>query len=293
MLYDVKLRIAYSYETPSDHSRLVLRLLPNDIPATQKVLARLLTLDPMPAERRERVDFFGNTLTSVVWHEPVEAITIDLAARFDRRPDPKFLDFSPTVEALRAEIDMQRGLSPIAPQHFTAPSRRAGPQPDMTAFAQAHVTPGMTTLQAVETVGRALYSEMRFDATATDVATPAAEAFAKRHGVCQDFTHIMISCLRGLGIPAGYVSGFLRTDPPPGEPRLEGADAMHAWVRAWVGVELGWVEYDPTNAQFAGADYITVAHGRDYDDVAPVRGALRGSGGQDSSQAVDVIPVVA
>lgn len=289
MLYDVKLRIAYSYETPSDQSRLVLRLLPNDIPATQKVLARLLTLDPMPAERRERVDFFGNTLTSVVWHEPVEAITIDLAARFDRRPDPKFLDFSPTVEALRAEIDMQRGLSPIAPQHFTAPSRRAGPQPDMTAFAQAHVTSGMTTLQAVETVGRALYSEMRFDATATDVATPAAEAFAKRHGVCQDFTHIMISCLRGLGIPAGYVSGFLRTLPPEGQPRLEGADAMHAWVRAWCGKDMGWVEFDPTNDMLAGSDHIVIARGRDYFDVAPVKGSMRLAGGQRTSQGVDVV----
>lgn len=293
MQYDVKLRIAYKYQSPSDHSRLVLRLLPNDIPASQSVLSRLLTMNPMPDERRERVDFFGNSLTSVVWHQPVDAINIDLTARFDRKPDPKFLDFSPLVTNLAAEIAAQRSLAPIAPQHFTAASRRAGPQADMTAFARDSIAPGMTTLQAVEAVGRALYSEMRFDATATEVSTPAAEAFAKRHGVCQDFTHIMISCLRGVGIPAGYVSGFLRTDPPPGEPRLEGADAMHAWVRAWVGAERGWVEYDPTNAQFAGADYVTVAHGRDYDDVAPVRGALRGSGGQESSQAVDVIPIVA
>lgn len=291
MLYDVKLRIAYRYQNPSDHSRLMLRLSPNDIPATQTVQSRLLTLDPFPDERRERVDFFGNTTTSVVWHGPVDAITIDLAARFDRRRDPKFLDFSPQVTALGGEIAAQRSLSRAAPQHFTAASRRAGPHPGMTAFARDQLRPGMTALQAYEAIGRALNDHMTFDATATDVATPAAEAFEKRHGVCQDFTHIMISCLRGIGIPSGYVSGFLRTDPPPGQPRLEGADAMHAWVRAWLGVELGWIEYDPTNAQFAGVDYLTIAHGRDYDDVSPVRGVMRGAGSQVSSQAVDVIPV--
>jgi transglutaminase-like putative cysteine protease len=132
---------------------------------------------------------------------------------------------------------------------------------------------------------------MRFDAAATTVETPATEAFAARHGVCQDFTHIMIIALRSLGIPAGYVSGYLRTLPPPGQERLEGADAMHAWVSAWCGPGVGWVEYDPTNAVFAGTDHIVVAYGRDYADVAPVRGAMRTAGGQTSSQSVDVAPV--
>ena len=102
---------------------------------------------------------------------------------------------------------------------------------------------------------------------------------------------MMIACLRGVGIPAGYVSGFLRTDPPPGQPRLEGADAMHAWVRAWCGWETGWIEYDPTNAVVAGTDHILVARGRDYGDVAPVKGVLRIAGEQTSEQAVDVVPV--
>ncbi|MAM60247.1 transglutaminase family protein [Maritimibacter sp. UBA3975] len=291
MLYDVKLRIAYAYTSPSDKTRLVVRLLPNTIPGTQDVLSRLLTFDPVPAERRERVDFFGNTMTTAVWHHPMQALTIDLAARFDRKPQPKLLDFSPPVGAIGAEIASRRSLASYAPQHFTAASRRAGPDPSMTAFARDHIGPEMTTFQAIEAIGRALYTEMRFDASATDVGTPAQEAFANRHGVCQDFSHVMISCLRGVGIPAGYVSGFLRTLPPPGQPRLEGADAMHAWVRAWAGNELGWIEYDPTNAQFAGGDYVTVAWGRDYDDVSPVRGAVRAAGGQTSTQAVDVIPI--
>ena len=161
----------------------------------------------------------------------------------------------------------------------------------MTAFARDAIAGAPTVLAAVEAVGRAIHATMRFDAKATDVDTPATEAFANRHGVCQDFTHVMISCLRGIGIPAGYVSGFLRTVPPAGQPRLEGADAMHAWVSAWVGAEMGWVEYDPTNQMWAGTDHIAIARGRDYDDVAPVRGAMRGAGGQESRQAVDVISV--
>ena len=139
--------------------------------------------------------------------------------------------------------------------------------------------------------GRALNAEMTFDAEATDVDTSPREAFAQRRGVCQDFTHVMIAALRGIGIPAGYASGFLRTFAPPGKPRLEGADAMHAWVQAWVGQDMGWVEFDPTNNQPAGVDYITIGYGRDYSDVAPVRGALRSAGGHESKQAVDVIPL--
>ena len=134
---------------------------------------------------------------------------------------------------------------------------------------------------------------MRWQARDFDqlVDTPLEEAFSLRRGVCQDFTHIQICALRSLGIPAGYVSGFLRTFPPPGQPRLEGADAMHAWVRAWVGKQVGWIEFDPTNDQFAGTDYIIIGHGRDYGDVAPVKGAVRSAGGHRTQQAVDVIPL--
>lgn len=291
MLYDVKLTIDYAYDAPTDHARNLLRLVPVDIPGELHVLSRLLTVDPLPAERTDRTDFFGNVVTAVVWHAPITSVELTLTARVDRLTPPPRLDFSPTLDRLAEELDAFASIQPESPHHFTAPSRRAVPHPDMTAFARALLVPGMTALAAVEAVGRALHAEMRFDAEATDVDTPAEVAFAARHGVCQDFTHIMISALRGIGIPAGYVSGFLRTEPPPGQPRLEGADAMHAWVRAWVGTEMGWIEYDPTNAMWAGTDHITLAYGRDYDDIAPVRGTMRGAGGQESRQAVDVISV--
>jgi transglutaminase-like putative cysteine protease len=134
-------------------------------------------------------------------------------------------------------------------------------------------------------------SDFRYDPTATAVSTPLTEAFTKRGGVCQDFAHIMIAGLRGLGIPARYVSGYIRTIPPPGKPRLEGADASHAWVSVWCGVEFGWLDLDPTNGIHVGNDHIVVAIGRDYADVSPIDGMIHGSGGQKLVVTVDVIPI--
>ncbi|WP_295531219.1 transglutaminase family protein [uncultured Thioclava sp.] len=289
MRYELKLKLKYAYDAPSDHARNMLRLLPGDIEGVQVVRARLLQFDPVPSERHDSCDFFGNAVTSVAWHLPLAEIEVTLEAKVDRLAASSAFDLSCSLGELREELAQQRDLGPMSPHHFMGASHRAAPDPDMTAFARSLISPGMTAYQAIEAIGRALFEEMRFDAKATNVDTPAAEAFVNRHGVCQDFTHIMISCLRGIGVPAGYVSGFLRTYPPPGQPRLEGADAMHAWVRAWAGVDMGWVEFDPTNNQTAGEDYITVGYGRDYDDVPPLRGAMRGAGGQQSAQAVDVL----
>jgi transglutaminase-like putative cysteine protease len=161
----------------------------------------------------------------------------------------------------------------------------------MADYANGQVADGMTVREVVQAIGTGLHADLTYDPEATNVETPPAEAFARRHGVCQDFAQIMIGCLRGIGVPAGYVSGFLRTEPPPGKPRLEGADAMHAWVRAWCGWEAGWIEFDPTNAVVVAADHVVIARGRDYGDVSPVRGILRIAGGQTSEQSVDVVPV--
>ena len=146
-------------------------------------------------------------------------------------------------------------------------------------------------LDLIQKIGEALFNEMSFDAFVTSAETPPEEAFALRKGVCQDYSQIMIACLRSVGIPAGYVSGLIRTTPPSGKPRLEGADAMHAWVMIWCGPDCGWVEFDPTNNQFVGDEYILIARGRDYADVAPIKGVLRLTGNQSCTQAVDVIPL--
>ena len=288
MRYDIRLTIDYRYQAASDHVRNILRLLPSDGPG-QRVTARLLTVTPPPDERRDGVDFFGNAVSEVIWHEPIDTITLRVRAQAERFA-PGGADLSPPLDGLAASLT-GADLGPTSPQHFLAPSPRIAPQPAITAFARAALCPGQTVRAAVEAVGRALHGVMIYDAEATDVTTPPQEAFSARRGVCQDFAQIMIAGLRAIGMPAAYVSGFLRTYPPEGQPRLEGVDAMHAWVAAWCGPVQGWVEYDPTNAQWAGEDYITVATGRDYADVAPVKGAIRTAGGQESAQAVDVIPL--
>ncbi len=293
MLYDIGLTIAYDYDRPAVAGRHILRLLPADTPGTQRRISGALSISPEPAERRHFVDFFGNAGVEVAFRRAHDEILFRVAARVERIAAPPTLDISPTLDRLGDELDDYRALDADAPHHFLGASPRTAPTPEMTAYARSRLARGMTAADAVRAIGLALHRDMRFDPDATTVDTPPAEAFARRHGVCQDFAQVMIACLRGLGIPAGYVSGFLRTDPPPGQPRLEGADAMHAWVRAWCGWEAGWVEYDPTNAVVVGTDHILVARGRDYGDVAPVKGILRIAGDQKTEHAVDVVPVAA
>lgn len=291
MRYALKLAIDYDYAAPSDHLRNLLRLMPLNLPRRQQVQKSRLTLTPQPDERRDGRDFFGNATTSAVWHRPVAALTFELTAEVERFAAPTLLDLSPPISAVPAEMASEHSLGPEVPHHFLGASPRVSPFSEATSFARDLLTPDMTTFAAITTLGHALHRHMTFDNKATTVDTPAQDAFAQGRGVCQDFAHVMSAALRGIGIPAGYVSGFLRTFAPPGQPRLEGADAMHAWVRAWAGREMGWVEFDPTNDQLAGLDYIAVAFGRDYADVAPVHGALRSAGGAKTRQAVDVIPL--
>lgn len=290
MEYEVSLKIDYAYTVPVAQSQAVLRVEPATVDGVQTISDTVLDLDPIPSERRRFTDFFGNRVTAVQWHYPLQEMKLALrfhARRFEARPG--LLPSAP-LSCLRAELAAYRSLSPTAPHHFTAASRRVPLDPEITAFARAALAPGMSAREAVRAIGAALNREMTFSSGATHVNTPASEAFRQRRGVCQDFAHIMIAGLRGVGIPAGYVSGFLRTIPPEGAQRLAGVDAMHAWLCAWGGGDVGWIAYDPTNDQIAGADYIAVGVGRDYDDLAPVRGALRGSGQQETAHRVDVIP---
>ena len=287
MRYDIRLQIDYQYSAPSDQLRNILRLIPQDSPH-QRILQRNLWIDPLPSERRDELDFFANMTTLAVWHQPVAQVSFTLQAQAERLEMPH-CDRAPLLSALPEAIAQAGGIAPAAPLHFRTPSARIALAPEIIEFAIEATPRNLTAYAAVAHFGRAVHDRIAFDPTATDAATPPETAFAAGRGVCQDMAQIMIAGLRGLGIPAGYVSGFLRTKPPPGQPKLAGVDAMHAWVTAWVGPEMGWVEYDPTNARWAGADYITVAWGRDYADAAPVRGAVRTAGTQTTSHAVDVM----
>ncbi len=292
MLYDIGLRIRYAYQTPAAGGRHVLCMTPADMPG-QRAITSLLEFTPEPDERIARTDFFGNTVVEVAFRAPHQKIEFRLRARVDRAaPHALAEDKSTPLRSLTGTIAAIRSLGPASAHHFMADSPRVRATPEFQAFALEQADPeSMTTLQAVEAIGLAIDRAMTFEPGSTQVNTPPEEAFARRRGVCQDFTHIMIGCLRTIGIPAAYVSGFLRTKPPEGKPRLEGADAMHAWVRAWCGPQVGWIEYDPTNGLRIGDQHIVVAYGRDYGDVAPVRGVVRTAGTQKSNQAVDVVPL--
>jgi transglutaminase-like putative cysteine protease len=163
--------------------------------------------------------------------------------------------------------------------------------PAITEYARASFGAGRPVVEAAAELMRRVRTDFTYDPEATDAYTPPRVAFEKRHGVCQDFANVMICGLRGLGLPAAYVAGYLRTVPPPGRPRLEGADATHAWVRLWCGEDLGWIGFDPTNAIYAENDHITLTVGRDAADVAPIEGILLTSGDQTLKVEVDVVPL--
>lgn len=294
MLYDIRARLITDYDPPAGSGRHVLRLLPTSVPGVQRLVSGLVRLSPAPDERLDRHDFWGNAVVEAAWHSDHGSLVAELLARVERLAIEPPLDLSPPMTRLAAEMAGTRDLGAASPHHFTRPSARVPASPDIVDWAREVLADGAATatvLGVVQVLGAALHREMRFDPDATTVETLPVEAFRARHGVCQDYAHILIAALRGASVPAGYVSGFLRTLPPPGMARLEGADAMHAWVRAWVGADMGWIDYDPTNDVLVAADHVQVAVGRDYADVAPLRGILRLAGGQSGRHAVDVVPV--
>ncbi len=291
MHYDIRLHMHYDYAGAAGGGRHQVRVVPATLPGVQRVIAASLAFAPNPAERSDFSDFFGNGVTAIAFREAHEALDISMSARVAvLRPDPGF-DVSPDIPRLGEELAGLWSLASDSPHHFLSASEHVGIEEVITGYARDGLPASASVIGIANAFCDRIYNDFDYDGEATTVATRAADAFALKRGVCQDFSHIMIAGLRGLGIPAGYVSGFLRTIPPPGKERLEGADAMHAWVKVWCGREAGWQEFDPTNGMRAGNDHITVGHGRDYSDVAPIVGVLKTTGGQAGEQSVDVIPV--
>jgi transglutaminase-like putative cysteine protease len=290
MIYDVRHTTTYSYDSPVTRGRHVLRLLPV-ARMRQRVTAAMLDIDPAPTERREATDFFQNRTTVIEIEEPHEHLTVKLAARVAVEPASAIdLDGTSPWEDVRAAAFESEDIGPGSPVHFIHPSRQVPLDAAIRDYAAASFAPRRPVLAAADELMRRIKADFAYKPGTTTVRTMPSAAFAQRRGVCQDFAHVMICGLRGLGLPAAYVSGYLRTVPRPGAKRLEGADAMHAWVMVWCGA-AGWWGLDPTNALIAGEDHVVLAIGRDYPDVAPVSGVVRASGEQRLSGGVDVIPV--
>jgi transglutaminase-like putative cysteine protease len=198
---------------------------------------------------------------------------------------------SPPWESVRDVAFEATSLGPSSPIGYVFASPLVPVQRPVSAYAALSFPPDGGILAGAVDLMHRIRTEFRYDPKATVISTPLAEVFEKRHGVCQDFAHVMIAGLRGLGLPAAYVSGYLRTIPPPGKPRLQGADATHAWVSLWCGSEIGWVGFDPTNDILVENDHIVLAVGRDFSDVSPVDGIIVGSRKQKLNVAVDVLLV--
>ncbi|HEX4298892.1 MAG TPA: transglutaminase family protein [Devosia sp.] len=292
MLYDIRLELHYDYEGFVHGDRHLVRVAPASIPGVQRVIAASLAFDPKPDSETNFVDFFGNLVTTIAYAGNHDRLDVRLSARVGVEDAAPPADLSPDLAGLQRELAGLWSLDSGSPHHFLAPSPRIALSRPLTEYARESMDRTLSVRAAAMDLCLRIHRDFTYDRKSTNVETVPLEAFNLRRGVCQDFAQVMIAGLRGVGIPAAYVSGFLRTIPPKGEARLEGADAMHAWVRVWCGQHAGWIEFDPTNAMLAGADHITIGHGRDYTDISPIVGMLRSSrGGQETKQSVDVIRV--
>ena len=292
MIYDIRHVTLYEYASLVTFSHCALRLLPHDEPG-QHVLETSLTIDPAPRDISERLCFFGNRVTSLTIATAHNRLMVEALASVDvaHEPPPPPEETNPWEE-VRDQAFASNSLKSDSPAHFLHPSRFVPLYRPAVAYAAESFTPGRPVLAAAVDLMHRMRKDFAYDPKATVLTTPLSEAFEKKCGVCQDFAHIMIAGLRGLGLPAAYVSGYIRTIPPEGKQRLEGADAMHAWVAVWCGNDIGFIGLDPTNSLLVGNDHISLARGRDYADISPVSGILLGAGDQEIEVRVDVVPRV-
>jgi transglutaminase-like putative cysteine protease len=319
--YHIVHETIYSYESPVSLSRQLLHLTPRDC-AWQRCLAHQITVDPTVTAVRERLDCFGNPVMELAIEFPHDSLSVRAESTIDvlphlpadallalgactppitagqaRQPQPTtpgYLRASPAWESVREALAY--GSRPVLLDascfQFESPYVRV--KHEFAAYAQPCFTPGRPVLEAVQALMSRIYNEFEFDPEATTVATPVLKVLAEKRGVCQDFAHLMLSCLRSKGLAARYVSGYLLTHPPPGQPRMVGADASHAWVSVYCPELEGgrWVDFDPTNNLLPDTQHITLAWGRDFADVSPLRGVILGGDAHELDVAVTVTPIV-
>ena len=289
--YTVEHETLYRYAAPVSQSWQLARLKPRELP-WQRLLAYRLTIDPTADESHEAADSFGNTVTHFGLHRAHRLLRVILRCAVEVGARPALGAAAAGAEpweAVRDAVRRQPAQDGLAPARLAEPTRLVPLSDAAQAYAAAHLAPGRDWLEALTALMRAIHRDFTFEPGATTVSTSVDEVLAQRSGVCQDFAHLMLACLRGHGLPARYVSGYLLTRPPPGKPRLLGVDATHAWVAAY-SPRHGWVEFDPTNDQFADLRYITLAWGADFADVVPLRGVMIGGGEQQLDVSVSVIP---
>jgi transglutaminase-like putative cysteine protease len=286
----VKLRVihrtGYAYGDAVSTSHHEARLAPRDGDG-QRTLTHEVLVTPAPSVRRERADFFGNRVLHFSVREPHRKLEVVATSVVELDPLTPPLLASAPWEAVRDRLGSDRRRDVLDAYAFTFDSAQVKTLPAVRDYAAPSFTTGRPLLEAVRDLTRRIHLDFVYDTEATDVATPVAEVLRRRRGVCQDFAHVAIAALRSLGLPGRYVSGYLLTRPPPGRPRLVGADASHAWFGTFV-PDFGWVSFDPTNDLVPSDEHVTVAHGRDFADVTPLKGVILGGGRHELRVSVDV-----
>lgn len=287
--YSVIHETRYVYESRVAVAQQLLHLTPRALP-WQQCLAHRIDIDPRPSETTEHLDYFGNAVCHAVLDSPHDALTVraESDVTVSRRTGGLVPPGSPAWETVRDRLQAAADPALLEAAEFLFESPHIRFSAGLVDFVAPCFPAGRPCLEGVFELNRRIHEEFAFDNSATSVSTPVAKVLELRRGVCQDFAHLMTGCLRAIGLPARYVSGYILTTPPPGHVKLVGADASHAWVSVFC-PGAGWVDFDPTNDLVVDDEHITLAWGRDFSDVAPMRGVILGGGEQELEVHVTVM----
>ncbi|MDI2142927.1 MULTISPECIES: transglutaminase family protein [unclassified Pseudomonas] len=291
--YQILHDTCYHYDSPVSLAQQLAHLWPREC-TWQRCTEQQLLISPDPTTRRDEQDVFGNPLTRLAFERPHDELQVNARLTVEVLARPA-LDFnlSPAWELTRNALTYSSQPLPaelLEACRYRFQSPYVHLKRSFVEFSESCFPPGRPLLLGVQALMEKIFDEFTFDAEATQVATPLVEVLERRRGVCQDFAHLMLACVRSRGLAARYISGYLLTRPPPGQPRLIGADASHAWVSVFCPV-LGWVDFDPTNNVQPALEHITLAWGRDFSDVSPLRGVILGGGSHDPEVRVTVMPL--
>jgi transglutaminase-like putative cysteine protease len=290
MIFEVSHRTTYRYGLPVSISHHLVHLQPRNAP-WQSCNESLLEMTPAPGVRVADTDYFGNPVTFLTVQQSHRELVFHALSVVEVRKRPAIeLTATPRFEEVRARLESDRSDEALDAIQYSFPSSSTPWHAELRDYGLISFPPGRPILAGARDLTRRIHTDFTYDPRATTISTSAQQAFRQRRGVCQDFAHIELACLRALGLPARYVSGYLLTRPKEGRERLVGADASHAWISVWIPGH-GWVDLDPTNDLIVGDEHITLAWGRDYGDVSPVSGVMFGGGEHSVRVAVDVVPL--
>ena len=287
MRYRVIHRTTFKYRQPVTVGKHVACLRPRTLP-DQHVVESQLHIEPVPATMTERTDYFGNLLYFFTVQEPHKELVVETRSEVNvkakRRPSSvESISWEQAVE----QVQVDQSAAGLDAFQFRFESPRIKPRPEFAAYASESFTAGRPMREALLELTARIHRDFKFDSKVTNVRTTPEEVFRKKRGVCQDFAHFQIACLRALNVSARYVSGYLRTYPPVGQPRLVGADASHAWLSAYC-PGVGWMDVDPTNNLEPSDEHVTIGWGREYGDVSPLYGVIQGGGAHTLTVSVDL-----